>query len=568
MQQKPLDPKLLNINLLVPDDNLFKKMGLGEVSSLAIFEPNSDVFNKQGLFSSEIFGQLGTDARLEKLGYIDFGLHIFHPLVFRTLKDLNRRYDDIMAGKVMAVFNEDIKDFEISKDGEGDTGFDFFVKHVDKIMFKVNDSHIRKYRVSLVEKYGRSNGLYNQCLIIPAGLRDYTIDEKGVPSEDEINSHYRILIGLANRMKNITLTPNNIKLMDPIRYRIQQTVYVIYKYIQKLIDGKSKFIQAKWASRAITNSTSNVITAIPSYVKKLSKGSAETNADEIGFNTVVVGIFQYLKALGAVVPNRISGVFMANLIGDESNYVKLIDKETLENKFVELKTKTKQEWSTMEGINNIVNKLSQDVIKDQMVSMDGNYVAFIEDLGEEINVVFDLADLKSVTEMTTDKLLEIKRDIEAFKIDPTYQAPIRPITYAEMFYIAIIDCIEKFPCQVTRFPITGVGSIYPAWPYVKTTIKSREVRVNVGHNTFMAKSYPLPGTNYLRSQSVHYSHLKLLGGDHDGDTLTLTIIFTDEAIEEVKRTLASKDFYINQLGKFNYSVSNDVLDIVLKHLSE
>lgn len=568
MQQKPLDPKLLNINLLIPDDNLFKRMGIGEVTSLAIFEPNSDVFNKGGLFSSEIFGQLGTDQRLEKLGYVDFGLHVFHPLVYRTLKDLNRRYDDIMAGKVMAVFNEDTKDFEIAKDGEGDTGFDFFVKHVDKIMFKVNESHIRKYRISLVEKYGRSNGLYNQCLIIPAGLRDYTIDEKGVPSEDEINSHYRVLIGLANRMKNINLTPNNVKLMDPVRYRIQQTIYVIYKYIQNLIDGKSKFIQAKWASRAITNSTSNVITAIPSYVKKLGKGNPNTNADEVGFNTIVVGLFQYLKALGAVVPNRIASVFMSNIIGDESSRVKLINKETLQVDYVELKTKTKQEWSTMEGINNIVNKLSQDVIKDQMVSMDGYYVAFIEDLGDEINVVFDLNDLKSVNELTTEKLLEIKRDIEAFKIDPSYQTPIRPITYAELFYISIIDVIDKFPCQVTRFPITGVGSIYPGWPYVKTTIKSREVKVNVGYNTFNAKSYPLPGTTYLRSQSVHYSHLNLLGADHDGDTLTFTIIFTDEAIEEVKRVLASKDYYINQLGKFNYSVGNDVLDIVLKHLSE
>lgn len=567
MKQNPLDRSLLNIDLLVPDDGLFRSMGLGEVTSLSIFEPSSDVFNQKGLFSPMIFGDIGSDIRLERPGYIDFKIPVFHPLVYSSICKLGRKYEEILSGSSRAIFNDKIKDFELvsEEDDYGETGFEFFCSHVDELVYVENDSTRRKFRIEMVNKYGRTSGLFSNYLVLPAGLRDYTVDKKGVPTEDEVNKLYRVLIGLAGRMKNVKFDKDTIALHDPIRYRIQRQIFTIYKYFQNLIDGKNKFIQSKWSSRAVSYASSNVITAIPGYVESLDQDESEI----VGFNTTVVGLYQYLKIIGPVVANKITNLFIPNIIGSEADKVLLINPKTLKREYVSLKNKTKDDWTTLEGINNTINKLSQDAIKDDIVKLDGYYMALIEDKGYEINVIFNPEEIEVEGGFyNKENIYKTLTDIDKYKKDNTFQTKIRPITYAELFYISVIDCIQQFPVFVTRYPITGSGSIYPSWPLVKTTSKGRKVKVRIGFSELEAKEFPIRGLDYIRSMSVHYTHLGALGADHDGDTTSCTAVLTKEAREEVIKLLNSKEYYLNALGKLNYSTEVETIDIVVKTLTE
>ena len=64
MEQIELDRSLFNIDPLVISDK--QALLMGEVTSLSIFEANSQVFDPKGLFSTEIFGPVGSTLRLDK----------------------------------------------------------------------------------------------------------------------------------------------------------------------------------------------------------------------------------------------------------------------------------------------------------------------------------------------------------------------------------------------------------------------------------------------------------------------------------------------------------------------
>ena len=43
---------------------------------------------------------------------------------------------------------------------------------------------------------------------MPAGLRDYMVDDNGKPSEDEINVMYRSIMAVAGTMENLNIGKN------------------------------------------------------------------------------------------------------------------------------------------------------------------------------------------------------------------------------------------------------------------------------------------------------------------------------------------------------------------------
>lgn len=563
MEQKPLNQDLLAIDLLIPDKNLFRANNMKEVTNLAIFEPNTDVFHKDGLFSQEIFGQVGSRERIERMGYIDFVLPVFHPLVFMTIIKLGDKYDKIMRGTLSARFDEEEQDFV--PDIEGETGFNFFVKHVNKLKYQQTESLKRDNKIKLVERYGKTDSMLTQMLVMPAGLRDYVVDEKGQPSEDDINPLYRTLIGLANRMKTVNVTPDTLLLLDPIRYKIQKAVLDIYKYVESLIDGKKKFIQNKFASRAIFCSTRNVITSIPSRIECLD------DENHINFSTTIVGLFQYLKALGPIVFNKVVTRFLMNLMGGDDNKIYLIDPKNLNSVLSTLSGKSKTAWSTSDGVNNTINKFIQGPVFNEYVTIDNKFLYLVLDLGDEVYIggkdeLIPIYEEKVNKDTVNDLLKGALEHIE--QQDPNYA--LRPITYGELFYLSIVDIVSKYPALVTRYPITGHGSIYPSKVYVKTTNNSRHVTAHLqSGETLKCLEYPIFDklNTYFRSLSVHYTHLGTLGADHDGDALSFTLLFTDEAIEEADKILNTKDFYLKSLGDGYFSPKTNVLDTTLKHLT-
>lgn len=473
--------KLFNVDILVLTSERVKL--LKEVKVGNIFTSSTKNFDPDGLFSTDIFGVIGSRMRNEQYGYINLGLPILHPYVFDMLMSLGSKYLDIVEGRKYAKFDNKLQDFVITDKNEGSTGYHYFISNMHKIKFVDNNSDQRIFRIKLVEKYAKPEYFIKHWLVIPAGLRDYTEDDKGAPSEDEINNLYRKLLGVTNMVKN-TNVGENLELLDPIRLKIQKCTLEIFTYIRTLIDGKHKFIQSKFAKRSIKYGTRNVLTPIPAKIKNLK------DPNNISLNDTQVGLYQYIKAISPITINKVQSMFIHHILNPNSDQAYLINTETLKTDLVRIPVKARDEWLSVEGMTTIMNKMGQSDIRLEPVKVDKYYLALVYDDGKNIKVIFNTEDTEGLN-----------------------KEYLRPITYAEMFYIAIYDCVKNYPCLVTRYPVGSLGGIYPSNVYVKTTTRARTVNLEFGVLKTTMIEYPILGELFVESVSVNINKLSRLGGD-------------------------------------------------------
>lgn len=530
-----LDPSLFNIDIIAITDKDVKT--IGEVSNPNIFEPSSNKFDKAGLFSTETFGQVGSPLRNTTLGYIDLKVKVLHPYVFQTLCTLNSKYEDIIAGKTKAKLDRD--KWDLVEDKNGETGYTFFMSVLPRIRFSDNGSNERKYKINLIKKYAKEEYMSDKYLVLPAGLRDYRVDESGRPTEDEVNGLYRKLLAVTALLKTIRVSDANLYQVDPIRYKIQKSVNTIFDYFLQLLSPKSGFMQNKWSKRAIANGTRNVLTPAPYKITKL-------NNSKISTNHAVCGLYQYIKAIGPISMNRVKGMFINRFINPNSNTAVLVDPKTRQTTLANIKVNKRDEWLSMEGLNRTMNKMKQPELRFEPVEIDGYYLCMAYDDGRNITLLYN------TKEITPDMKPEF----------------IRPITYIEMFYISIYEIKNKYPGFITRYPVISLGGIFPCYIYVKTTYKARDVKVNLFGRNVEMDEYPILGEECMESVSMPNTHLARAGADFDGDVVSLNIVYTEDSIKEINELLNSNKYYLSPEGSIAYSADDDVIGLVLKHMTD
>lgn len=475
-----------NIDLLVPTAADIKQML--PVSVLDIFDKNSRNFSENGLFSTKIFGRVGEDRRSRSFSYIDIKIPIFHPLIFKTILQLKALYGGILAGTEYAVFDPSEGDFVKSTPGKGQTGFAFFLKHFHDIQFDDRGSDKRHFNIALVQKY-QTKLLMDKVLVMPAGLRDYEIGDDGKPSKDEINDFYTRILAVANVIDPVMLRISE-EMLDATRYNLQKTVFELYDYIQILLDGKKKLVLGKWASRRVFFGTRNVITSMMNHIDEL--GDPTT----IGYNQTSCGLFQYLKATQPVAIHHLREAHLLKIFPGANLPAVLVNPKTLRQEMVHLSPEHYDEWMTEEGLERVISRFGEEELRHQPLNI-GKYHMGLIYKGPDMTFRF----LQDITELpeNLDKSL------------------VTPITFAELLYISVYHDSHTMPCFVTRYPVTGYGSIYPGYVFLKTTVKS-EVRVELDDNwepvDRKALQFPIRGESFMNSIGIHPSKNARLGADN------------------------------------------------------
>lgn len=527
----------LNIGLLILKPEHTR--GMRQVKVLDIFEGGgSKSFHPDGLFSTETFGKVGEEKRNRMYGFIDLHAGVFHPTIFKALLDLKELYGGIMAGTAYAKFDQGLRDFVPANAVEGETGFEFFFKHFKELKFEERPSTSREFAIKMIAKY-KDESVMDKFLVMPAGLRDFTILENGKPEEDEINGLYRRLISIANVIGSAAKADHSH--LDAIRYSMQKEIVVIYDYILNLLKGKSKLIQGWWTSRRVFHSTRNVITSNVSKTKVLF--------DEltVGPNHTVVGLYQTLRSIFPLAVNLIRGI-ASDVFTGPNTPANLIDKKTLERVTVSVSPERYDEWMTQEGIESVMGRFEAEGLRHEEIEIEGHYFALVYNDGKVVKLCHGAEELP-----------------EGF--DKKY---LKPITYAEFYYLAILEKARGIPGFVTRYPITGFGSIYPSWIYLKTTTRSQSLRMldeNWQPTGSIANEFPLRGVPFVNSMSPSILHLLRLTADFDGDMCSFTAVLTVEGIEEIRNLLNNKDYYVGVDGKMAFSSSNDISDLIFAELS-
>lgn len=480
-----------NISLLNPTPELLK--GLKPVTTLDRFDGATKTFHENGFFSVSIFGKTGDERRNRRFSYIDIKVKIFHPVILRALIQLKKFYGDIIASKDYAIWNDEIKDFEKSTPMEGSTGFNFFVSHWKDIEFESRPSVSREQNIILLKKYAEI-AMLDKIIVIPAGLRDIELQGDGRVGEDEINEFYRKLLSLANSITDIAVN-NNPEVLDRIRFSLQNTFSQLYDYLENMIQGKKKLMMGKWASRKIFNGTRNVITAMNTVSEELdSKGN-------MGFNDTIVGLYQFLKASLPISRFNIKNGFLSKVFTGPNSPVVLVNKKTLKKETVTLNHQYFDSWMTDEGLEKVITSFGEENIRHKVLEISGYYVGLIYKGPDN---TFKL--LQSIDELP----------------DGRSKDDVYPLTFCELLYLSVYETSVDYPVFVTRYPITGFGSIYPSKVFLKPTV-SVEVRKELDDNwepkedRYTAYQFPIRDASFINSMSPSSTKLALLGADFDGD---------------------------------------------------
>lgn len=511
------------------------------VKVLDIMDGGTGNFHDDGLFSTSIFGRVGSDDRDQRFSYIDIRTPIFHPFVYKNLIKLKGLYRAIMSGKGFALWDAKEKDFVQSDELNGKTGYHFFISHWKEIEFKSTGSNVRDIRVDMITRY-MDSALTDKILVLPAGLRDVQIQSDGRFKENEINDFYRRLISLSNTIGR----DGNSPVIDTARYSLQLAFNALYEYLEQLMSGKDKFIQKKWASRRVFNGTRNVISSMDTAPEELGSINA------IGPNHTVVGLYQIMKGVLPKVKYHVRHGWLTGVFNTVDGNAKLVNPKTLKSVSVKLKPDTVDRWTSNDGIEKVINSYSDPNMRSRPVMVEGLYIGLIY-IGPDMTfrIFGDIDELPA----------QLSRD------------NVYPISYAELLYLSDYNGWYKYPVFVTRYPVTGEESIYPSISYVKTTIIG-EVRMELDENWerkgegFIAREFPSRAHPiHLDSLVPHSSRLAGLQGDFDGDTSSANFVYTENAIKEVHKHLGTVKAYVDPKGGLRASPAVETVELVVRNMT-
>lgn len=523
-----IDP--LKVTLLDVPVARIKKMN--EITETMIFTPSTKNFSPSGLYSTEIFGLPGSTARSNRIAYIDLKQDLIHPTVFKLLIKARSLYKDICKGTKYAIFSPKLKDFVESDHDKAETGYGFFLRHIDKLVVEDSGSATRDILNKLLNKF-RSNLTLRHLIVIPAGMRDYSEDEEGAPTTDEINVIYRKILSGAK----FTINGDGSG-RDVVSFGQQQNLQELSDYIDNLLFGKKKFINKRFLRRAVHFGTRTVATSQLNDFTWMNAPSM-TRTDQ-----TTVGLFQYLK--GTILRSTYdisNGWFKEVFPSDESN-MNLVDIKTLKSVSVPMDTKFYRKYMTHDGLNKQINTLFSKENRIAPITFNDKY--FVGLYYDDNNKVY------------------LGQDIDDFP-DFIDKNKIQPLTLFLIAYLATYSNSTHTPCIPSRYPVLKEGGTFPSFVYLRATSKVKVVDViQPRREPVTYHSYPMFSTGFFNSMSLDSIYMDGLGLDFDGDKCSVNMLITKESEQEITKVLSQAKFYLSVSGTMQYSASEAISDISLK----
>lgn len=538
---KPAPKAPFNVKIL--DMEAAKVKNLRQVSSMAIYEGATTALHPEGIFSTTIFGRVGSDDRNKIFGRIEIPVKVFDPTIYTFLMSLKSLYGDIINEAKYAKFDEELKDFVAADPTVGDTGYDFFMKHWKKIDFTRNKSNRRGMKIDLIEKYKDVSEI-KRFVILPAGLRDIEINDQGRLEENEVNEMYRKILAYA-RLLGTNDTDDRRLLNSPRRF-LQRALQELWQYLFELFGGKGGFFYEKAASRRLFDGTRNVITALDTVRSHIGNGEG------LSINELTVGVLQTAKGCRPLTIGLLRRQLTAHVFDPAPTVQggRLIDPKTLESVRVDVPFAVKDRWLSKDGLGKVVESYREVSVRKLPLMIQDHYVALVYEDATSFKLFWDIKDLPE--------------DLD--------RANVRPATLTD---VLVITCKKEWERRFSfpaRYPIAGGGSTFPARFRVITTVPDKTLRQrnddwSIPEVGGVFTSFPDYAGKYYDSMSLHPAMLAGAAADHDGDTSSNNYVLSDEAIVEMEGVLNSARFYLSPGGGYKRTMDYYTLSLITHNMN-
>lgn len=508
---------------LIPTKKLITLNKLQEVTDPIIFE-KGNIPSSRGLLSTDIFG-VSVRERRETWAYITLNGHFLQPFIYKLLKRMNRVFESVVNG----TQNFKIKDGELVKDDDGDSGLEFLYKNWENINFKKNNSMIRNERIDLLNATDKNTLFTEYCIVIPAFYRDVNLQSasQGRISHHEVNDKYSKLI----RDASILANTNNFSIkMDTTRAKIQETLVEIYDLLKGRVEKKHGLFRRSLLGKNIDYGARSVISA-PVF-------NAEHPDDmTVDFYHCGIPLAQCCSLFTPFIVAWVKRFFQREL---EKMGMKVAwRKEDGEIEYIQLKDPALY--------------FNEDYIKKQI----DRFIFSYSDRFDPISLPVDDPQFKENAYLGFAGRFFVNGK-------PETESPLveRKATWCDILYQAAVDVTSDKMVYVTRYPLLDYFGMFPN----KITVLSTHQTVPMYVGDTVYKHYPkvdldMPkdkvSISFIDTVTMSNLYLHGLGGDYDGDQVTLKGLYSQEANQEAEKIMKSKSHILNIYGQNMRKTTNE-----------
>ena len=131
----------------------------------------------------------------------------------------------------------------------------------------------------------------------------------------------------------------------------------------------------------------------------------------------------------------------------------------------------------------------------------------------------------------------------------------RPMTWTDLIYRAAVDASRDRHIVVTRYPLEDYFGVFICKINVSSTMETCAVNISgTDYPDYPVIDLSLPkediGMIFRDSLAVSNLYMDIIGGDFDGDQVTVRGLFTDEANAAAHRKIYSKSNLLGIDGSF------------------
>ena len=506
-------------------DANIKMLDLQPVTNPQRFEKGS-IPTADGLFSPYIFGHTPEERRTQ-FAYIDLHCKVFHPYAYEVIKRMWSKIDKVASGEGSWEIDTEGNISEVPDGDPDNTGMDWLVENFRKIVFKTTGSHIRDERMKLIDSLKDDELFISKWLVIPVFYRDVQIIG-GTQNIPPINKNYTKLIQYANSVIKDPYFSNIAK------YNIQMQLVTIRQYGQTLVEKKREVFKRSVLGKTIDYGFRSVISVF--HIDSADK--PEENPIDI-FHTGVplaqccVLFYPFIK--------RYVSEFIRQTVESMGDRYPVYDEK--ENKIVNyLNFKDPLSYYNSDKIQEII---------DQFIGTPATRFRPVE-LPVDLDGTTAMLPIHFSGHGKNEKIKDIK----------TPQLYNRVLTWTDLLYMAAVDTLYDKHVYITRYPLEDYFGTFPSRVFVLSTMKTMPMIYNERNYPFYPQIDPsLPeaevSTLFNDTVTMDNTYLKGLGGDYDGDQVSLKGIFSAEANAEAEEIMHSIKHYVNIAGDLMRVIGNE-----------
>lgn len=485
-----------------------------------------------GLLDPAIFGEVPKD-RMTKYGYIDLHCKVFHPYVYDILtRVFPRKIDTIVSasGQSRWIIKDgklvEIKDPTSKEYHDQNTGLEWLVKNFKKLDLKKNGSLVREKRIDLLLELDEDEIFITKWPVMPIFYRD--VDRSKVPaSVPEETDNYRALLEKAN-----SVDPDFPMMNQSAMAAIQMLLCGIRKSGQEKIAHKHGALHQSVLGKSIDYGARAVI-SVPTMIDKNSPDDMEVDILHSGIPLALCLVTGYPLIMNYLL------TFFNEMFNNNPTISVLKKVKGGKPELVEVET------------GDVMNQFTQEYLDDKiekyMNTFGGRFepVSITLEDGSEVQIAFTGRGYGN--DPKNPKASQIKN---------------RALTWTDVFYIAAMETLTDKHAYITRYPLVDYFGIFPSRVMPVSTVKTCKMEVDgvqYQHYPVIDPTLSESDISTLFIDTVEISNLFLdaICGDYDGDTVSLKIVFSQEANAEAEYIINQPKQYISTGGSGVRFIGNE-----------